>query len=200
MRQALREASPGLPDDQREAAADRLAGWVELVAQWNQRIDLTAARSPEELVDLMIADALALSSRVQPGARWVDVGTGAGAPGMGLGLLHPGASFTLVEPLTKRVAFLRTVVGTLTTPAVTVVRGRGEDVAGPFDVAVSRATLAPPDWLALGHRLAPAGDVYVLLARDEPPALAGRAAVDDVSYRWPLTGAPRRLVRYAPIP
>jgi 16S rRNA (guanine527-N7)-methyltransferase len=82
-----------------------LTTWLERVREWNEHVDLTAARSPEELVDLMLADALVLSVEVPEGASVVDVGTGAGAPGLGLALLRPDLRLTLVEPLQKRASF-----------------------------------------------------------------------------------------------
>ena len=164
--------------------------------RWNERVDLTAARSTKELVDLAVADAAVIAPFLPEKARVVDVGTGAGAPGLGIAILRADATVTLVEPLAKRVAFLRTVVGTIRTENVRVMRSRGEEVADTFDVAVSRATLAPAEWLALGARLAPQGSVLVLLAREEPPALAGWKIADDVRYLWQLTGAARRLVRF----
>ncbi|WP_438025821.1 16S rRNA (guanine(527)-N(7))-methyltransferase RsmG [Sorangium sp. So ce233] len=198
---------PSLP----ARAGEALARWLELVAAWNAKVDLTAARNPDELADLMLADARLLSEHVPEGRRVVDVGTGAGAPGLPLALLRPDLDVTLVEPLQKRVAFLRTALGTLVQQGVLpkaprVERARGEDLvrAGrSFDVAISRATLAPDAWLPLGAALterAPADrrEVWVLLARDEPPAHAGWAPAIDLRYRWPLTGAERRAVRYLP--
>jgi 16S rRNA (guanine527-N7)-methyltransferase len=178
-----------------------LGGWVAMVASWNARIDLTAARSDDELCDLMLADAVFLAPRLPRDARVVDVGSGAGAPGLPLAIVRPDLHLTLVEPLQKRVAFLRTVTGSILAPDARpeVVRGRGEDVKRShpaFGIAVSRATLAPPAWLELGAALAPEGDVWVLLAREPPPELVGRAIADDIRYAWPLTGAERRAVRY----
>jgi 16S rRNA (guanine527-N7)-methyltransferase len=183
-----------------DAARRAIAAWIDLLASWNARVDLTAARSDDELVDLMVADALVLASRVPEGASVIDVGSGAGAPGLPLAIARPDLRVTLVEPLQKRVAFLRTAVGSILTPGArpTIERGRGEDLVkrgARFDVAISRATLAPERWIALGGALAP--DVWVLLAREEPPAIEGRRVVDDVRYRWPLTGADRRAARYA---
>lgn len=178
----------------------RIGAWIALISAWNTRIDLTAARTDDELVDLMLADALVLAARIPAGARVVDVGSGAGAPGLPLAIARADLAVTLVEPLQKRVAFLRNAVGAIL-PAgerPTVVRGRGEEIAARkqrFDVAISRATLGPSQWIALGAELA--GDVWVLLARDEPPAREGLQIVEDVRYRWPLTGAERRAVRYS---
>ena len=181
-----------------EASRAGLARWIELLCEWNARIDLTAARSAGELVDLMVADAHALSRHLAPGARVVDVGTGAGAPGMALALLRPDLVVTLCEPLAKRVSFLRTVIGTLGRTDVTLVGKRGEELAlGAWDVAVSRATLNPPEWLALGAKLVkPGGSVWVLLATGEPPLLAGAELVQDERYEWPETHAQRRAARY----
>jgi 16S rRNA (guanine527-N7)-methyltransferase len=191
-------AGVSLGDGERRALVD----WVALVAETNQRTDLTAARTVEELVDLMVVDALVLADRVAEGASVVDVGTGAGAPGLPLAIARPSLALTLVEPLDKRVSFLRTAIGrTLSDRARAgrlprVVRGRGETLVGKgrFDVALSRATLPPPEWLALGSRLAPT--VWVLLAQAEPPEAPGIALVEVVRYDWPLTGVARLLARY----
>lgn len=162
-------------------------------------MDLTAARSEAELVDLMVADALVLASRIPTGARVIDVGAGAGAPGLALALLRDDLEVTLVEPLAKRSSFLRTAIGAVRRSDVRLVRARGESLAGQraWDVALSRATLAPQAWLELGAELAaPGGAVWVLLAKDAAPAHP-RATVDlDLPYPWPLTGAQRRAVRY----
>jgi 16S rRNA (guanine527-N7)-methyltransferase len=191
----LRPCGPALDASTRAA----LLAWLARLAEWNARIDLTAARSPEELVDLMVADALVLAPRIAPGSRVVDVGTGAGAPGLALALLRPDLRVTLVEPLNKRAAFLRTVVGDVGRADVVIERARAERVAGrrAWDVAVSRATLPAQEWLDVAVTLAaPGGGVWVLLAREEAPTHA-RAAVDaDVAYAWPLTGVARRAVRY----
>jgi 16S rRNA (guanine527-N7)-methyltransferase len=186
-----------------------LSAWIELVQDWNKRMDLTAARSEDELIDLMLADALVLASHIRSGTRVVDVGSGAGAPGMPLAMLRGDLDVTLVEPQDKRVAFLRTTVGTvwgskeaagstlLRRPQVLRERGEGLARRGlSFGVAISRATLAPAKWLELGAKLSPEGEVWVLLAREAPPVRAGWVASDDIGYRWPLTGAGRRAVRF----
>jgi 16S rRNA (guanine527-N7)-methyltransferase len=185
--------------------AQRLTAYCELAVTWNQRVDLTAARSADELVDLLLADASAIASEpnTSPSAvtasasnaaqRWFDVGSGVGAPGIPLALLLP-IHMTLVEPREKRVAFLRTAVGSLSRPDIVVSRARSdrfEDAS--CDVAVSRATLPPKEWLAEGARLATRA-VWLLLAKMELPEIGPRRVLADVRYRWPLTGAERRAV------
>jgi 16S rRNA (guanine527-N7)-methyltransferase len=170
---------------------------LDLVVDWNRRIDLTAARSAEELVDLYLADAAVIARSATPG-RWVDVGAGAGAPGLPLALLAPELEISLVEPKSKRVAFLRTAIGLLGRSDVGVRRARSNELgAGQFDAAISRATLSAAEWLEEGTRLA-RREVWALLARAEPERRPGWRADLDVEYAWPLTHARRRAVRYVP--
>lgn len=182
------------------AEATRAIGtWLDRLEEWNARIDLTAARSREELVDLMLADALVLAAHVPRGVRVVDVGTGAGAPGLALAFARDDLQVTLVEPMGKRVSFLRTVVGAVGRADVRIERGRGEALAGrgAFDVAVSRATLPPAAWLGLGTDLVvPGGRVWALLANDAPPTHPRAALVEEYGYAWPLTSAKRRALVY----
>jgi 16S rRNA (guanine527-N7)-methyltransferase len=192
----------GVPAPARKAVET----WLDLLRQWNKRIDLTAARSDSELLDLMLADALVLARGeptilVPEGASVVDVGTGAGAPGLALALLRPDLRVTLVEPLAKRASFLRTVIGTLGRTDIVLRRERVEETlhASPaaWDVAMSRATLAPAAWVPVGLQLAPSA--WTLLAREEPPAVPGTRIVEDIDYAWPLTGAGRRAVRFVSV-
>src|SRR4051812_44089335 len=88
---------------------------VDLAGGWKAKMDLTAAKTPEELVDLTFADAMALfgHGELRADEEWLDVGSGSGAPGFPLALLEPRLRVSLLEPMQKRVAFLRTLVGTL---------------------------------------------------------------------------------------
>lgn len=173
-----------------------LSRYLDLIVTWNRKLDLTAARDAGELVDLMLADSALLAQLAGRSGSWVDVGSGAGAPGLGLALLRADLELTLVEPLQKRVAFLRAVTGSVDLPRVEVKRARAQELGGrSWDVAVSRATFEPTEWLRQGDSLA--DELWLLLARAEPPQLEGWQAVLDVSYEWPLTAAARRAVKYA---
>lgn len=199
---ALARAIDASGMDAGAGARSALAAWLEGIVEWNARIDLTAARSDDELVDLMVADALVLARHAPQGARFVDVGSGAGAPGLALAIVRPDLHATLVEPLDKRVAFLRRSIGALASSAASlpaVVRGRADALVKQgrtFDVAISRATLPPQEWLAVGAKLAPDGEVWVLLAQGEAPSLEGLRVADELAYVWPLTGASRRALRF----
>jgi 16S rRNA (guanine527-N7)-methyltransferase len=132
---------PVAPPSSSVSIVDKLLCYLDELVTWNARVDLTAARSAEELVDLTLADAWMLA-HAGPEGHWVDVGAGAGAPGLVLAVLRPDWSVTLVEPRGKRVSFLRTIAGRLGADNVQVVRARGETLGdGGWDVAVSRATM-----------------------------------------------------------
>jgi 16S rRNA (guanine527-N7)-methyltransferase len=118
-----------------------------------------------------------------------------------MAILRPDLRVTLVEPLGKRGAFLRSVIGSLNRLDVTLEGKTGEGLAferqGAWDVALSRATLPPTTWLSLAERLLTReGSAWVFLARESAPILGGMTESDTLNYAWPLTGARRRLIRY----
>jgi len=176
-------------------ALPQLVTWLDLVVAWSERVDLTAARDADTLVDLLLADAALLASTQLTGSV-IDVGSGVGAPAIPLAILRPSLTLTLVEPRERRAAFLRTSCGTLSRPDIRLLRKRSMEVETRVaELALSRATLPPPLWLREGARLAQRG-VWVLLGQDEPPTLPSWHADLDLSYDWPLTGGRRRAVRY----
>jgi 16S rRNA (guanine527-N7)-methyltransferase len=181
---------------------DRLAAFVEVSARWAARTDLTSAREPDVLVEVLLLDALVLADRalVPEGARFVDVGAGAGAPALPLAILRSDLDATLVEPRRRRVAFLRTAIGHLALQArVRVVEGRVDERAprvpgAPFDVAMSRATFAPERWLPLGLQLAER--VVVFTAASAPPTLQAFEQLARRDYPVPSSAAPRAVSAY----
>jgi 16S rRNA (guanine527-N7)-methyltransferase len=194
----LREvpASCGLSFMPPPQALPQLVTWLDLVVAWSERVDLTAARDADALVDLLLADAALLASTGPTGSA-IDVGSGVGAPAIPLAILRPALALTLVEPRQRRAAFLRTSCGSLSRPDIRLLRTRSMEVeSGIAELALSRATLPPPLWLREGARLAQR-EVWVLLGQDEPPALTSWHIDLDLNYAWPLTGRRRRAVRYA---
>jgi 16S rRNA (guanine(527)-N(7))-methyltransferase RsmG len=151
-----------------------------LLLTWNARINLTGAQTRDDLVGEHLPDALAMASLVPPEARVLDVGSGGGLPAIPFGLLRPDVRLTLVEPRAKRVAFLRTAVRTLGLSAE-VAPARVEDLEGAsFDVAGSRATFAPVEWLEKARALAPR--VLVFAARRGEVGADGGRLEAEVGY------------------
>jgi 16S rRNA (guanine527-N7)-methyltransferase len=185
------------------AARDALAQYAALVRTWNARLDLTAAREERALVEVLFADAIVMSDRalVPEGASLLDVGSGSGAPALGFALLRDDVRVAMLEPLRKRVAFLRTAIGTLDLAArARAIEGRLERDApvtpfdGALDVASARATFAPEDWLPAGLALAPA--CLVFTAGEPPAPPEGARLAHRCDYALPWSGAPRVLSRY----
>ena len=190
------------------AVRSQLVDWLTLVQEWNRKVDLTAARTPEALAEVGVLDAWQLAGRVgravntesdQRPLRVVDVGCGFGPPGLPLAILRPDLRVTLVESLGKRVAFLRSVVGALSlVDRVEIVHSKGERLAEgapEFDVAISRATLNPTLWLDLGDRLCPRGEVIVFLAKEAIPSHPHRRLDWTASYST-QANAERHLASY----
>jgi 16S rRNA (guanine527-N7)-methyltransferase len=184
-------------------ARDALCVYASLVATWNRKINLTAAREPQALCEVLLADAFALCDRtlVPEGSRVLDIGTGAGAPIVPLLLLRPDLSVVGLEPQHKRAAFLRTLcarLGLLERARVLEARidpDRPQSPEGTFDLACSRATFAPERWLPLGLVLAPR--VLVLVAGGEPPAAPPGARLLAIrGYSLPFSGASRSIAVY----
>lgn len=194
-------ASLGRPIEPR--ARDALVRFAALVRTWNARLDLTAARGERALAEVLFADAIVMQDRalVAEGASVLDVGSGAGAPALPLALLREDVRVALLEPLRKRIAFLRTAIGTLDVAArVRAIEGRIDPRAPrapdehAVDVASARATFAPEEWLPIGLALAPA--CLVFTAGDPPPAPAGARLAARADYTLPWSAAPRTLTRY----
>lgn len=125
-------------------AAPRLLEFSDRLLEKNRVMNLTAITDPVDVVTLHLLDcAVLLRMEDFRGKRVVDVGTGAGFPGMPLRLLEPDFDLTLLDSLGKRVAFLQEVCNAMALQRVTCVHTRAEEFAAQererFDLAVSRA-------------------------------------------------------------
>lgn len=168
-----------------EDVAERIALFMRRLLDWNRRVNLTGARSFEDLLGEHLPDSFAISKLVPLDSSVVDVGAGGGLPGIPFALLRPDCRVTLLEPRAKRVAFLSTAARETACKNVSVVRARLEEIASlRFDVAFSRATFSPEKWLELGPSLVNApGLVVVLTNVSVKPKAANARLVDSVGYR-----------------
>lgn len=122
---------------------DKLLRFSALLLEKNKVMNLTAVTDPTEVVTRHFLDCAALAPKMRAGERVIDVGTGAGFPGMPLAILCPETEFVLLDALRKRIDFLNEVIDALGLTNVTAVHARAEDYAkehrGAFGGAVSRA-------------------------------------------------------------
>lgn len=127
-------------------AADKLAEYGRLLLEKNKVMNLTAITQPEQVVDLHMLDCAALLNYVDlRGKTLIDVGTGAGFPGVVLKILVPSLEVTLLDSLQKRLDWLDEVISALGLKQIRTVHGRGEEVSHDpafrqnFDFASARA-------------------------------------------------------------
>ncbi|NDY41435.1 16S rRNA (guanine(527)-N(7))-methyltransferase RsmG [Dissulfurirhabdus thermomarina] len=192
-------------------AAAALGAYFEELARWNRRFNLTGLRDPAARVRKHLGDTLTLLPLVPPGpARVIDIGTGAGVPGLLLKILRPRLQVVLVDAVARKVSFLRAVIARLGLEGIWAEHGRvGEPEVprrrpgGGFDLAVSQAVGSLAHLAALaGPVLGPRGMLVAMKgpggAAELEAARAGlRAAgwaAEPVTARVPLTGHPRCLV------
>ena len=134
-------------------AAEKLCRYHELLLEWNEKMDLTAVTEEGEMVDRHYVDslmALTVPGLIPASGSLIDVGTGAGFPGMPLAIACPQLSVTLVDAQQKRLTFLQAVIDALGLTNVRLFHARAEDsgrspeLREQFDLAVARAVAPTP--------------------------------------------------------
>jgi 16S rRNA (guanine527-N7)-methyltransferase len=155
-----------------------ITAYRELLLHWNARVNLTAARTADE-IDEHIADCRHLLDHIPPALplRLVDVGSGGGLPAVLIAIERPLIAVTAIEPTHKKHAFLRTAARSLSLPNLAPLAERWEDHARrDYDLATSRATFDLATWLDIGAQLVhPGGRVLAMEGRDQlaplPPSV-----------------------------
>ena len=131
----------------------QLASYIDLLERWNRVYNLTAVRDPEAMVSRHILDSLSILPWLR-GPRVLDVGSGAGLPGIPLALARPDLEFSLLDSNGKRTRFLQQVVTALSLANVRVIQSRAEQFREtPFDCITSRALAPLSDMLKWCERL-----------------------------------------------
>ncbi|MEZ4399090.1 MAG: 16S rRNA (guanine(527)-N(7))-methyltransferase RsmG [Kofleriaceae bacterium] len=148
--------------------AARLEQFVALFERWNGKINLSAARTAEDIAGHVV-DSLALAPHLPAAGAVVDVGTGGGFPALIIAIARPALRIRCVEPIHKKTAFLSTAARELGLDGVEIVTRRvTSELDHGFDVAMSRATFDLAAWLALGSTLVkPGGLVVGMEGRDQ---------------------------------
>nr|WP_244982206.1 16S rRNA (guanine(527)-N(7))-methyltransferase RsmG [Corallococcus exercitus] len=178
--------------------------------KWNAKVNLTAITAPEEVLEKHFLDSLAVLPEVTGATSLLDLGAGAGFPGLPLRLALPGLGVTLVDTVGKKIAFIKAAAASLGLTGVRGLHARAEgkpETEGipRAQVLIARAFMDLPDWL----NLAPAyveegGRVVAMLGKAQTDAeLQARAAernlrvVSARAYRLPFSGAERQVAVFA---
>lgn len=163
----------------------QLLAYLALLCKWNQAYNLTAVRDPAAMVTRHLLDSLALVPWLS-GSYCIDVGTGAGLPGVPLAIMFPDREFHLLDSNGKKTRFLFQVQTALSLSNITIHHARVEDFrpARRFDVILSRAFASLADMLAgTRHLLQPEGVFLAMKGAcpdDEIEAVAGECRLRGV--------------------
>jgi len=155
----------------------RILTYLDLLERWNRKINLTAVREPEACVTRHFGESLYLARSMELEGRLLDIGSGAGFPGLALKIEFPALAVTLLEPIAKKRAFLKEVVRACEMKMVEVVGDRLEDFArrSPpafFDTATARAVGGLEDLVSLASRcLKPSGRIVLWLSEKQASRL-----------------------------
>jgi 16S rRNA (guanine527-N7)-methyltransferase len=160
--------------------ARSLLFYLDLLMRWNQRINLTAIRSPEECVTRHFGESLYLASCIPLSGRLLDVGSGAGFPGLALKLVAPELPVTLLEPVAKKRAFLKETARACGFDRVEVRGERLRDFlrllpSARFNLVTARAVGRLEELAKDSARcMAPGGRLCLWLAKRQAEALTGQ--------------------------
>ena len=158
-------------------AVDRLCALVDLVAEWNERFNLTAITEPVAMVRKHLLDSLTVQPYLR-GPRVIDVGTGAGFPGLPLAILNPDIQFQLIDSIRKKIGFVTHASGVL-----------GLKPAERADTVVSRALSSVGEFVRnAGHLVAPQGRLLAMKGRDPS------AECQDLPKPWRVVSMARLTV------
>ncbi|HYS81730.1 MAG TPA: 16S rRNA (guanine(527)-N(7))-methyltransferase RsmG [Anaeromyxobacteraceae bacterium] len=189
-------------------ARRKLAAYVERLLAWNVKVNLTAITAPAAVAELHLVDSLALLRTLGPARTLLDLGSGAGLPGIALACARPDLAVTCCDTVFKKVAFVKTVAAELEL-AVTgkAVRALGDPEAEGLprcEAVVSRALTDPARWLPLGERyVAEGGKLFAMLGRGADEGILREIAIRNGllleeldRFTLPRSGATRAIARF----
>jgi 16S rRNA (guanine527-N7)-methyltransferase len=169
LRQKIRDGCKALGQDASDEQVRQFAWLLTELEHWGRRVNLTAIRDIGDMVAGHLLDSLAVRPFLQ-GSTVIDIGTGAGFPGLPLAIAEPGRSFTLLDSNGKKIRFVQHIVTKLGLDNVTPVKARSEDYAPDdrFDTVIARALATIPKIIGIGGHLASEKGVLLALKGKYP--------------------------------
>ena len=160
------QAPPGPPSSLSDAQLGQVSAYLDLLLRWNARINLTAVRDAESMVTRHFGESFFAARQLvaaESALRAIDLGSGAGFPGLPLKIFAPAVGLTLIESSQKKAAFLKEVVRGIVLTDVDVFAGRAEDFSSTADLVTLRAVERYERALAVAARLVASGGRLALL-------------------------------------
>jgi len=187
------------PDSLTDQQLAQVSTYLDLLLKWNARINLTSVRKPEEIVtrhfgeSFFAARQLGLLSARE--SSLIDLGSGAGFPGLPIKLYAPAISVTLIESNQKKTTFLREIIRALTLTNIDVFAGRAEDFPRAAATVTLRAVEKPERALTAAARLvSPGGRLALLVGLALAGAIPGLLSGFSWSPRVTLPGSSNRIL------
>lgn len=180
------------------ATQQKLLDYLALLEKWNKVHNLTAVRDPSDMVTLHLLDSLSVLPHIKSG-RLLDVGSGAGLPGIPLSIVRPDLQVTVMDSSHKKASFMRQAKATLGIPNLEVVCGRVEEFhpEHKFNMVISRAFSDLAEFMRLTAHLCDEGGVWLAMKGvypfDELAQIKGPTS-EVVPLRVPGLEAQRHLV------
>jgi len=164
----LRRGIARLGLDPSDAQIDRLLDYVELLEKWNSHYNLTAIRDPAKMISYHLLDSLSIHGLLRDARLALDVGSGAGLPGIPLAIISPGLAWILLDSNSKKTRFIRQAIAHCNIDNARVVHARIEDydVAESPDFIVSRAYASLAEFCAGVAHLMKSGTCLVAMKSD----------------------------------
>jgi 16S rRNA (guanine527-N7)-methyltransferase len=205
LRRCLDAGLAAMAVDLDEQARGRLIAYLQLLQRWNRAYNLTAVRDPFHMIHRHVLDSLSVMPYLRPGAC-LDVGSGAGLPGMVLAVARPATAWVLLDSNAKKCRFLNHVRAELRLDNVQVERNRVEDFHpdARFSTIISRALSNLANFVAgAGHLLGPGGCLLAMKGRNPHGELSALGKLGEqaevVPVRLPgLEDGQRHLVIVTP--
>ena len=152
---------------------DQLLAYLALIQKWNQVYNLTAVRDPQEMLSHHLLDSLAVIPPLRRhtagrSLRLLDVGSGAGLPGVVIAICCPELTVDCVDTVGKKAAFIQQVALTLKLPHLRGLHDRVERLAGPYDVILSRAFASLADFVSGSGAALGEGGVWLAMKGKHP--------------------------------
>jgi 16S rRNA (guanine527-N7)-methyltransferase len=171
-----------------QSQLDQISIYIDLLMQWNTRINLTSVRRAEDIVIRHFGESFFVARRLLNSAPFrsaIDLGSGAGFPGLPLAMLAPQTQVTLIESQGKKAVFLNEVVRALGLSNVTVFKERAENYSGRAELVLMRAVEKFPRAVALALKLVEPGGRVALMIGNAQVAEA-RGLEQQVSWEDPI--------------
>ena len=196
----IEQGSQGLGLNLDQTVLDKLAAFVVLLHKWNRVYNLTAVRQPRAMVTRHILDSLAVLPFLRAG-RLLDVGTGAGLPGLPLAIARPDLRVTLLDSNAKKLRFVRQAATELGLGNTDVVQARMQEYqpGQAFDMVISRAVSSLEELYRQSWHLLAAGGRMLFMKGTVPEAelkafAPGHATLHVEQLRIPGLDAQRHLI------